>query len=941
MKKTACNKTLCRLLAILLLVAGPFAAMAQPANDLCSDPEEIFSGTAPTPVSGTIKSATRSLPIATCSGGNTNSADVWYVFEAKTAFPTIRLTGIGSNLDDGVLLQVFAVNPCLGTPALGCLSGTGTTFNYPLAMLNGGEGLDPGTTYYIRVARTGNTATTSGTSSTWAFNIAVIDPPASDIQVSRSYINITKGSTGGTVDPGDILEMRATFTIKSNSADSLSFVDTLFRNRGLALVPGSIALRTNEGLVYRNDVAVKVPFTDDSTDADAGYFRRPNGQDTIITIKFGANARSFRRGQLNNNSFPTVFGSTCIIMATYRVRVYASYNTKLSFKTGGLTYRDRSTGNYYNNTFKSDSLIVYQSVGLCPNAVSASNSIGVEFNGTFGAPTTAAPLARNRGASSFVYGYGYKPFTRAASDNGPNDYFYGIANNTFAQTPTTINTWAKPDVTPNHRLFSHWDISGDHTNAANPQIGNAPCDTTLPVSASNPCGYMLTINSAYRADTAFQYDVTGLCPNTYYEISAWFKNLCAKCGSDSTQKAFNVAGYVPSAPNDSSGVRPNIAFDVNGTDYYTTGDIVYVGTNTGGRDANNRWHKRGFTYLTGNSQTSFRLTLRNNAPGGGGNDWALDDIAVSTCLPNMSYSPSLNPSVCTGNALTINDTIRSYFNNYTHHRWQRSTDNGVTWTNVGPLQNATPVYNSTLSTWQYVTSYTIPPSNTSTSDSGNQYRVIVATTSANVGSNACQVTDGISIINLAVRNCAPILSADLLSFNGQLVEDKALLKWTSAKEDQPVTYTIQRSTDGLNFQYAGMVAGTGNGRFETNNYGFTDPVAVTGRTYYRLLLSDADGASNYSRIIQLDHQLSGSIEMINLLNPYSSSVDFDIRSPKESQVEIQLTDVFGKTIRKTAKLVSRGVTPVTLDDTSALPAGTYFITVRSAGGSITRKLVKK
>ncbi|RYY56688.1 MAG: T9SS type A sorting domain-containing protein [Chitinophagaceae bacterium] len=940
MKKTVLMKSLFRLLAIALLIAGPLVSSAQPGNDLCSNPEELFSSTTPTPVAGTVKNAGASLPIAAC-GGNTLSADVWYVFEAKTAFPTIRLTSIGGTLDDAFVLQVFAVNPCIGTPALGCLSTSGASLNYPCAMLNAGAGLTPGTDYYIRIARGGNNGSTSGNSSLWSFNIAISDPAASDIQVSRSYINVTKGTTGGTVDPGDILEMRATFTIKSNSADSLSFVDTLFRNRGLALVPGSIALRTNEGLVYRNDVAVKVPFTDDSTDADAGYFRRPNGQDTIITIKFGANARSFRRGQLANNSLPTVFGSTCIIMATYRVRVYAGYNSKLSYKTGGLTYRDRSTGNYVNNTFKTDSLIVYQSVGLCPNAVSASNSIGVEFNGTFGAPSSAPPLVRNRGTSSFVYGYGYKPFTRAASDNGPNDYFYSIANNTFAQTPTTSNAWAKPDVTPNHRLFSHWDISGDHTNAADPAIGNAPCDTTLPVSASNPCGYMLTLNSAYRADTAFQYDVTGLCPNTYYEISAWFKNLCAKCGSDSTQKAFNVAGYVPSALNDSSGVRPNIAFDVNGTDYYTTGDIIYTGTNTGGRDANNRWQKRGFTYLTGNSQTSFRLTLRNNAPGGGGNDWALDDIAVSTCLPNMSYSPSLNPSVCTGNALTINDTIRSYFNNYTHHRWQRSTDNGVTWTNVGPLQNATPVYNSTLGTYQYVTSYTIPPSNTNSIDSGNRYRVIVATTSTNVGSTACQVTDGISIINLAVRNCAPILATDLLSFNGQLLLSKAELKWTSSKEDKPVTYFIQRSADGISFHNAGSVNGLGNGTHETNNYSFTDPVQVTGRTYYRLLVTDADGSSKYSRIIQLDNQLAGTMEMLNLVNPFNASVDFEVRSPKETLAEILLTDMYGKTVKKITRVISRGVTPVSLDETASLPAGTYFITVKSNGTGITHKVVKK
>src|SRR5688572_27098952 len=290
--------------------------------------------------------------------------------------------------------------------------------------------------------------------------------------------------------------------------------------------------------------------------------------------------------------------------------------------------------------------------------------------------------------------------------------------------------WHRPQA------FPAVDITGDHTGASNTAIGNPACDTTLPVSPTNPCGYMLIINSAYRADTAFTYNITNLCPNTYYELSAWIKNICYKCGCDSTGAGTSSGSYIPTALGDSSGVRPNIAFDVNGVDYYTTGDLRYLGTTPTNSDANNQWVKRGFTYLTGPAQTSFTLTLRNNAPGGGGNDWALDDIAVVTCLPSMSYSPSLAPNVCEGGSLAINDTIRTYFNNYNHYIWQKSVNNGSSWTDITAPASATlgaPVNGA----YQFVTSYTIPSANTTVADNGTLYRLLVATASANLGSTSC------------------------------------------------------------------------------------------------------------------------------------------------------------------------------------------------------------
>ncbi|HET7898281.1 MAG TPA: hypothetical protein VFL47_11435, partial [Flavisolibacter sp.] len=486
-----------------------------------------------------------------------------------------------------------------------------------------------------------------------------------------------------------------------------------------------------------------------------------------------------------------------------------------------------------------------------------------EWNGTFGAPTGSAPLARNRGTSPYT-SYLYAPFNAAG---GPQDYYYGITNNTSSKF-TTVNTWDKPDA-GGYRVFQLWDITGDHTGTNNTQ-GNIPCDTTKPYNAvTNPCGYMLVVNSSYRADTAFTYTVNNLCPNTYYEISAWFKNICYKCGCDSAGRSATTTGYIPTALGDSSGVRPNIAFDVNGMDYYTTGNLLYKGTTPTGSDATNQWQKRGFVYLTGPSETSFTLTLRNNAPGGGGNDWALDDISVATCLPNMQYSPSLNPTTCNNNIVIINDTIRSYFNNYTYYKWQRSIDNGSTWNDIsGANGQETPYWNG--SSWQYITSYTVPQANTTVTNNGDKYRVVVATTSSNIGNGNCQVTDGISTINLNVIDCGHTLATKLLSFTGKLVSSNARLSWSTTQEMEKLSFEIEKSTDGLRFIKVGTVNGYYNNA-ANNVYAFTDTTLLSGKAHYRLAMVTTDGKKSYSPAIQLTNN-NEVFALGNVVNPFRETV---------------------------------------------------------------------
>ncbi len=724
---------------------------------------------------------------------------------------------------------------------------------------------------------------------------------AQNIDFGKSFINVTKGINGGTVEPGDTLEIRASFVVRSGTYDSCGYFDAV--PAGTTYIPGTIRVLTNEGKIYKQ-------FTDVFGD-DAGYKTGSN-----IRINLGYStlpATAFRRGRIVNTNKPSFFGGTCIMVASFRVRVSAAYGTIVNIGGGSMTYKNGLAA-LQTFTFPVNRLMIYPNYGICANTVGA-NAIGTEFNGTFG-----SGKPRNRGTSANVPpGYTYNIFT----NNMPNDYFYGVANNTSANNAyTTLNTWAKPDASvPTHRVFQVWDIIGDHTGAASPTLGNPAADTV-----ANPnAGYMLVINAAYRIDSAFQQTIKGLCPNTYYEISCWMRNICSKCGCDSNGKgASQGAGYIPTGPGDSSGVAPNITFNVDNISYYTTGNLLYTGT----------WVKKGFTVVTGPTQDSFTVKFFNNAPGGGGNDWALDDITVATCTPNLTLLPSPNPMICRGNIVDMSTTVRSFFNNYTYYKWQKSTDNGLTWVDDGPAGGPTT---PTLSggDWEYTVAH--PTILVNKPDSGTKFRTVIATTPGNLNNASCAFSQS-TVITLNVINCGPLLNTELLSFSGKLVGNKALLNWTMAKEDEPLQFTIEKSADGRIFSAIGSLTSYNNGE-DINLYSYNDHDTIQSIAYYRLKITDDRGALQYSRVVQLNGKMD-ELLTVNVINPFDQQLRFELATSLTGRADVDLFNLQGKIVKRKGVNINSGSNNVVIDNTNMLPAGVYILRIEFNGRIIQRKITK-
>lgn len=716
------------------------------------------------------------------------------------------------------------------------------------------------------------------------------------VKTGKSYINVSKNLTGGTFEPGDTLEIRAAIAVDNFAALSITQVrynDTI--NANFTYLPNTLKIITNEGLTFR-------AYTDIASD-DAAMFNNVN---RTLRINLGRTAgiatntgnATTGGGTIAYNDKPSFYGSVCIMVASYRVKINntVAYNSLLTMPGGSFRYTQSATA--VTAVFAPNNLMVFQNIGVCPNFVGG-NAL-IENNGTFGTGTV-----RNRSASAIVPGYTFVNF----SANQPNDGFYGICNNSSAAGAVN-NAVPYPD---NSRVFSVWDIIGDHTGAASPTLGNPA------TAVGSNGGYMAVVNASYAISPAIQQTVNNLCPSTYYDFSAWFRNICSKCSCDSNGRgALNALFNGPYPP----GVKPNLTFQLNGIDYYTTGDLLY----------NGQWTKKGFTYLTGAAQTSFTLSIRNNSPGGGGNDWAVDDVNLSTCVPDLDLKYNPEFKTCAGAVADLSSTVRCYFPNYTFYKWQRSTDGGFTWNDTGINGTATP--SLVGAQWEYTANY--PGFIVTMADSGHRYRVVVATTAANLASTNCFYSNNTNTF-LNIINCGVILNTNLNSFAAALVQSNAVLSWSVTAANDFSHFEIEKSNDGRNFNSIATLQADNTGSIL--NYNFTDPEKITAINFYRLKLIDKNGLLGYSSAIAVSNK-NIDFEIKSITNPVTSYVNIEYILPKDGKVMINLQDILGKSIRQYELKGSKGLNKSRLDNLNDLPMGTYIISVSYNNSVINKRFIK-
>ncbi len=173
----------------------------------------------------------------------------------------------------------------------------------------------------------------------------------------------------------------------------------------------------------------------------------------------------------------------------------------------------------------------------------------------------------------------------------------------------------------------------------------------------------------------------------------------------------------------------------------------------------------------------------------------------------------------------------------------------------------------------------------------------------------------------------------LISFEGRTQNNKIILTWQTASELNNKGFEIEKSFDKENWFTLGFVEGGGT-TTNLNYYSFTDNEIPSEIQYYRLKQLDFNGSFEYSKVIEVNSDLTITSYQLfqNYPNPFNLLTIINYQVPVKSQINISIYDIKGE---KILELVNeekeKGLYKTALENVK-LPSGIYFVRMITSTG---------
>jgi Secretion system C-terminal sorting domain len=178
-----------------------------------------------------------------------------------------------------------------------------------------------------------------------------------------------------------------------------------------------------------------------------------------------------------------------------------------------------------------------------------------------------------------------------------------------------------------------------------------------------------------------------------------------------------------------------------------------------------------------------------------------------------------------------------------------------------------------------------------------------------------------------------ILPVKYFSFTAAVINNNVNLKWVTEQENTNNRFEAERSFDGDNFNFTGIVTNGYNAAGKKNYQLIDNAPELIGKTvvYYRLKYIDNNGKATYSNTISVKLQANAGVAIQTWPNPFIENVNVSFSAVENGIAEVIILNGNGQKILYKQTSSSKGYNTLQVNGLSNLAPGMYIAHVKING----------
>jgi hypothetical protein len=202
--------------------------------------------------------------------------------------------------------------------------------------------------------------------------------------------------------------------------------------------------------------------------------------------------------------------------------------------------------------------------------------------------------------------------------------------------------------------------------------------------------------------------------------------------------------------------------------------------------------------------------------------------------------------------------------------------------------------------------------------------------SLKVGANASPMVGNLNTseawatIGVSVQAAPTALPVTFLSFKGEKQCDEVKLNWATAMEKDNDYFTIEKSSDGINFSELAKIPSAKQSK-STTEYQYSDSRIYGAVVFYRLSQTDIEGKRNTLSIIKIINPSEGMLANI-FPNPTTDLLNLNFEVDHPEKITLQMSNMNGEIILKQQLNLNRGNNLISIPMTE-YQNGAYFLMI--------------